>query len=215
MKKINNAWAYLVLKNDYQDKCFFLHSDKKALINNDLTWIKNYIYEHRDEIEEYKIYLNGKNCGYSLLNYLDLDVRIEPGAIIREGVILNKGAIVLMNATINVGAVIGSNTMIDMGAVIGSNAEIGSNCHIGANAVIAGNMEPYSDRKVIIEDDCFIGANSVVLSGVKIGKGSIIGALTLVNEDVPENSVVYGIPGKIRQSNTAKDKCKLNENLRK
>ena len=102
-----------------------------------------------------------------------------------------------MNATINIGAEIGENTMIDMGTIIGSKAKIGDSCHVGANSVIAGVLEPESSKEVIREDNVFIGANSVVLEGIKIGHNSIIGAMTLVNKDIPPNSLVVGVPCKI------------------
>ena len=51
-------------------------------------------------------------------------------------------------------------------------------------------------KKVIIEDDVWIGANSVILPGVKIGKGAVVGACSLVNKNVPEYAVVTGAPAK-------------------
>ena len=48
-----------------------------------------------------------------------------------------------------------------------------------------------------IGDNVFIGANSTVLPNVKIGSNVIIGAGTLVNKDVPDNSVVAGIPARV------------------
>jgi len=51
-------------------------------------------------------------------------------------------------------------------------------------------------RKVIIEDDCWIGANTVVMRGVKIGKGAIIGANSVVTKDVIPYMVVGGVPAK-------------------
>ena len=48
-----------------------------------------------------------------------------------------------------------------------------------------------------IEDDVWIGANSTILKGVKIGKGSVIGAGTIVTRNVPPNVVVVGNPARI------------------
>ena len=50
--------------------------------------------------------------------------------------------------------------------------------------------------KVIIEDDVWIGAKSTILCGVKIGKGSIVAANSVVNKDVEEFTVVGGVPAK-------------------
>lgn len=50
--------------------------------------------------------------------------------------------------------------------------------------------------KIIIEDDVWIGYGSVIMSGVKIFKGSIIAAGSVVTKDVPENTIVGGNPAK-------------------
>lgn len=67
---------------------------------------------------------------------------------------------------------------------------IGKNVSIGHGAIIHGS---------IIENDCLIGMNVTILNGVKIGCGSIIGANTLVKNNmiIPKSSLVYGVPGKI------------------
>lgn len=48
------------------------------------------------------------------------------------------------------------------------------------------------EAEVIIEDDAWIGFNSIILKGVRIGKGAIIGAGTIVTKDVPEYTLVAG-----------------------
>lgn len=50
---------------------------------------------------------------------------------------------------------------------------------------------------VIVEEDVWIGANSVILSGVKIGRGAVIAAGSLVNKDVQRYAVVAGTPARI------------------
>lgn len=68
--------------------------------------------------------------------------------------------------------------------------KIGKNVSIGHGAILHG---------ATIEDNCLIGINVTILNGARIGKGSIIGANALVTTDmnVPENSLVLGIPGKV------------------
>lgn len=51
--------------------------------------------------------------------------------------------------------------------------------------------------EVIISDNVWIGAKAVILKGVRIGRGSIVGASAVVNKDVPMNSIVAGIPAKV------------------
>jgi maltose O-acetyltransferase len=54
-----------------------------------------------------------------------------------------------------------------------------------------------SKYSVVIEDDVWCGVNVVILSGAKIGKGSIISANSVVSKDIPPYSVVMGNPGVI------------------
>lgn len=68
--------------------------------------------------------------------------------------------------------------------------KIGKNVSIGHGAIIHG---------ATIEDNVIIGMHATIMNGSKIGNGSIIGANALVTEkkEIPENSLVMGIPGKI------------------
>ena len=52
-------------------------------------------------------------------------------------------------------------------------------------------------QQIIIEDDVWIGFNSIILKGVKIGKGVIIAAGSVVTKDISEYSVVAGNPAKV------------------
>lgn len=51
--------------------------------------------------------------------------------------------------------------------------------------------------KIIVSDDVWIGANAVILPDVTIGEGAVIAAGSVVTKDVPEYSIVAGIPAKI------------------
>lgn len=217
-KKVSNAIIIFSYKNELinANNLKIIGCDKFSFIKDDLSLINNFLLDNKDNIIVYEIIKFSINQALDLLDYDNKDYRIEPGAVIREKVEIGKKAVVLMNATINVGAKIGDETMIDMGAVVGSKAIIGKRCHIGANAVIAGVLEPESKQPVIIEDDVFIGANAVVLEGVKIGHNSIIGAMCLVNKNIPPYSVVMGVPCKIVKSidSNVKEKCHTNQKLR-
>jgi len=54
----------------------------------------------------------------------------------------------------------------------------------------------FSDGPIIIEDDVWIGANCTILHNVRIGKGSVIGANSLVNKDVEPYSIMVGSPAR-------------------
>lgn len=113
-----------------------------------------------------------------LLDIKTTNARIEPGAIIRDQVLIGDNAVIMMGAIINIGAEIGAGTMIDMGAVLGGRAIVGKHCHIGAGTVLAGVVEPPSAKPVTIGDHVMTGANAVVLEGVTVGEGlSLLRAL--------------------------------------
>lgn len=65
-------------------------------------------------------------------------------------------------------------------------------------AMIIGNTkEAFTKGDIIIEDDVWIGLNATIMGGVKIGKGAIVGACSVVTKDVPPYSIVVGNPAKI------------------
>lgn len=92
------------------------------------------------------------------------------------------------------GVRIGKACNIQDGAVIhvggGKGTVIGDYCSIAHRAVVHGAE---------IGDDCLIGIGSVVMDGAKVGRRCVIGAMALVppGMEVPEGSVVMGVPGKI------------------
>ncbi|GAI73997.1 unnamed protein product, partial [marine sediment metagenome] len=66
--------------------------------------------------------------------------------------------------------------------------EIGSGVNIGASSVTV-NYDGFKKSKTIIEDDVFIGSDTMLIAPVKIGKGAIIAAGSVIYQDVPPNSL--------------------------
>lgn len=159
--------------------------------------ISKIILDNKNSIKYFRIESDRRNSAIPMLDLLQIDARIEPGAIIRDFVTIGRNAVIMMGAIINIGANIGEDSMIDMNAVIGARGIIGKRVHIGAGAVIAGILEPPSLSPCIIEDDVLIGANAVILEGVTVGHGAVIAAGAVVTKDVPANMLVAGVPGKI------------------
>ncbi|MEX0895698.1 MAG: acyltransferase, partial [Patescibacteria group bacterium] len=52
------------------------------------------------------------------------------------------------------------------------------------------------EEKVVIEEYVFIGPRSIILPGVKIGRGAVIAAGAVVTKDVPERAIMAGVPAK-------------------
>ncbi len=102
---------------------------------------------------------------------------------------------------------VGKNVFINSGCCFQDQGgiEIGDNALIGQQVVIAtlnhdlqpdkrGNMFPVP---VKIGNNVWIGAKATILPGVTIGNGAVIAAGAVVTKDVPENTVVAGIPARI------------------
>ena len=94
----------------------------------------------------------------------------------------------------------------------GSAVRIGRCCNIqdgaiihvgGGRGTVIGNYCSIAHRAVVhgaeIADDCLVGIGAVVMDGAKVGRRCIIGAMALVppGTEIPEGSVVMGVPGKV------------------
>jgi serine O-acetyltransferase len=105
----------------------------------------------------------------------------------------------LTGIEIHPGAVIGSEFFIDHGSgvVIGETAIIGDNCTIYSGVVLGGTSLKKEKRHPTIGDNVVIGTGAKVLGPITIGDNVRVGANSVVVNDVPPNSVVVGVPGKI------------------
>jgi 2,3,4,5-tetrahydropyridine-2-carboxylate N-succinyltransferase len=111
-------------------------------------------------------------------------VRVLPGASARRGSYLSPG-VILMPSYVNIGAWVGPGSMVDTWATVGSCAQIGANVHLAGGVGIGGVLEPANAVPVVIEDDAFIGSRCMIVDGARVGKGSVLGAGTILNPTIP------------------------------
>lgn len=108
---------------------------------------------------------------------------------------------------------IGNNTSFNSNVTLGSDfgvIHIGSDVIVGMNTVMrAANhrfdqaasipirKQGHEGGEIKIEDDVWIGANVTILSGVRVGSHSVVGAGSVVIDNVPSGVVVAGVPARI------------------
>lgn len=100
---------------------------------------------------------------------------------------------------IHPGAMIGEGFFIDhgMGVVIGATSIIGSNVTLYQGVTLGGTSLNLGKRHPTLLDNVVVGVGAAVLGDILIGENSQIGAGSVVVKDVPPNSTVVGIPGRI------------------
>lgn len=100
---------------------------------------------------------------------------------------------------IHPGAKIGRRLFIDhgMGIVIGQTCEIGDNVSIFQGVTLGGTGKEKGKRHPTIQDNVLIATGAKVLGSITIGANSKIGAGSVVLKEVPPNSTVVGIPGRV------------------
>jgi len=105
----------------------------------------------------------------------------------------------LTGIEIHPGAKIGPGFFIDhgMGVVIGETAEIGKNVTMYHGVTLGGTSWKKEKRHPTIGNNVVIGAGAKILGPFKIGDNSRVGAGSVVVNEVPSNSVVVGVPGRI------------------
>jgi len=113
---------------------------------------------------------------------------------------------------------VGCRSSIQDRCIILGEVDIGRSCLLAPNVFMSSNVhtygyEPglyikdqdelvkssgdYKNAKVIVEDDVWIGMNAVIMEGITLGKGSVIGANSVVTKDVFPYTIVGGVPAKL------------------
>lgn len=137
-------------------------------------------------------------------------VFISPTASVVGDVRLGEGANVWQGASIrgDLGPItIGRYSTVQESCVVhmdpGKDVSVGDYVTVGHGAVLHGCH---------VEDECLVGMNATVLDDVKVGKGSLIGANSLVTKDIPPNSLVMGSPGKVVKETSQDQREFIREN---
>jgi serine O-acetyltransferase len=102
-------------------------------------------------------------------------IEIHPAAKLARGVFIDHG----------------------MGVVIGETAEVGENVTLYQGVTLGGTSLKREKRHPTLEANVVVGTGAAVLGAITVGEGTRVGGGSVVVRDVPPNSVVVGVPGKI------------------
>jgi len=158
---------------------------------------KNIIFDGNPIIHRHynsNIYL-GNNCLFNSSKNSIITGLYQPCSFITLG---KNAEIVFGNNTGASGLTIAAKTKI----TIGNNVLIGSNCTIvdtdfHHSDPLKRMLGIVPTRPIVIEDNVFIGFHCFILKGVTIGKNSVVGANSVVFDDIPDNCIAIGNPCKV------------------
>jgi acetyltransferase-like isoleucine patch superfamily enzyme len=149
---------------------------------------------------------------------------ISPEAIVGEGARIWRQVHVRENAIIGPGCNVGAGVYVGEGVRMGRNCKIQNSAllyegvtledgvFVGPHVCFTNDMLPravnpdlslkttddWQIGRTLVREGAAVGAQSVVVTGVTIGRWSLIGAASLVSHDVPDHALVYGQPARIK-----------------
>jgi len=131
-----------------------------------------------------------KSCGRNVVFQQHVIVQHPQSVEIGENVLINRYVQIQGSG----GMTIGDDVMI------GPCVLIWSVNHKSSDAACPMRSQGYVEEPVVIEDNVWLGAGCIVLPGVRIGRGSIIGAGAVVTKTIPAGVLAAGVPASVKRS---------------
>lgn len=191
--RVELSKAELVMRKRIQDK---IVDGGVTILDPDNTYIEDGVDIGKDTvIYPYTFIENnvkiGSNCTIGPF------ARLRPGTVVGDKVGIGNFVEIVRSS-------IGQDTKIRHQCYIGDSV-IGRNVNIGAGTIVA-NYDGKEKHKTIVEDNAFIGTGTILIAPVKVGKGAVTGAGSVVtrNKNVPAGKTVIGIPARLLNKNKNK-----------
>jgi sugar O-acyltransferase (sialic acid O-acetyltransferase NeuD family) len=178
--KLNNLLIGSFIDDNSQKKYFYnlpvIHSDDFLMNENDKLLISIGDNKIRNEI-------GSKYKEYNFFN------AIHPSAILSKDIKFGFGISIMAGTIINPLVQLGNHVIINSSACIEHECIINDYSHISPGAVLSGNVN--------IGEGTHVGSGAIVIPNITIGKWCVIGAGSVITKDIPDYSLVVGVPGKI------------------
>jgi sugar O-acyltransferase (sialic acid O-acetyltransferase NeuD family) len=120
------------------------------------------------------------------------DTVIHPSAIYSKWVEIGAGSIITPGVIMTCQVKIGRHVILNLGAHVGHDTVIGDYTTVSPSAQIMGFAN--------LGNEVYVGTNAAILEHVKVGSGAVIAAGAVVTKDVPEMSLVAGVPAVVKKT---------------
>ena len=162
---------FTIFKTEQEAATYFKETDKRFVLGIGGTHVRKLLAD--------KLYLLGG----------ELRPVISKRSYISEfDIFIDAGVNIMHNVTIQPSVQIGKGCLINANSIIHHDSSIGEYCELGPGVTITGHCT--------IGSFSFIGAGAILKPGITIGNNVVVGAGAVVIKDVPDNSIVIGIPAK-------------------
>lgn len=155
-----------------------------------VTGLDNLIIGVGHNFSRYSVLQNCLNCKFG--------IAIHPSAVIAEGVEIGEGTVIMAGAIINTGCKIGKHCIVNTGAILEHDSVMEDFSSLAPRVVTGGNVR--------IGLRSSIGLGAIIKNKVIIGYDTVIGAGSLVLDEIGSLKVAYGSPCKEIRNRTADEK---------